>query len=577
LSQDPRDTSTRSGWVPGVPGAYSYGAYPVIPSNLLPLMDGVASAGVNGDVSRSDHVHPSDTSRAPLLSPAFTGIPIAPTAAPGTSTTQLATTAFVSASFAAGVTSWNTRSGAVTLTLGDVTGVGGAPAASPTLTGTVTASGATTVTVPTPTAGDSSTKAASTAFVATSFAPLASPILTGTPALAAATAVTPTAGDNSTKVATTAFVASAIAATPVVQYSPTFRNRLINGNFSLDQRNEGAAVTASTYGPDKWRLQLASTGKLQVQRVALPVNGAGPIATRANYVLVLSSLGAYTPVTNDYFTCVQVIEADVIADLQFGASSAQPVVLSFWANLSGGAATGAYSISLRNNGGTRSYVTTFNMPAQGTWYYFQVPVPGDTAGTWVTSGNGGAMSVLFDGGCASPYLTSTLNAWQNGNFFASSTANKLVMTSSAALNIANVQLEVGTAATPFELLDPATALVRAQRYMEKSYPAGNAPGSTAGGNLGIVLQALGPLPSANYNPSMIAPFKVTKRAVPTVTAYSPTTGASGKARDFVAAADTTATPTLSGIAPSSFVLTVVANTAATSFNIGAHWTADADF
>ena len=45
--------------------------------------------------------------------------------------------------------------------------------ASPTFTGTVT--------VPTPTAGDNSTKAASTAFVAASFAPLASPTFTGSP------------------------------------------------------------------------------------------------------------------------------------------------------------------------------------------------------------------------------------------------------------------------------------------------------------------------------------------------------------------------------------------------------------
>jgi len=569
-------------------------------------MDGTASAGVSGYGSRSDHVHPTDTSRYAASNPAgyinsvtlsgdVTGSGVssvsttvtrlqgnavsvaAPTPGQGliwSASTGWTPTGLTGGGTITGVTAGNGltgggTSGTVTVALappvsvanggtnattpaGALTSLGAAPTASPTFTGTVTIPAGASI---------------------SGYAPLASPSFTGSPSLSTATATTPAAGDNSTKVATTAFV----AALPAVAYNGTFRNRLINGNFSLDQRNEGAAVTASTYGPDKWRLQLASTGKLQVQRVALPVNGAGPIATRANYVLVLSSLGAYTPVTNDYFTCVQVIEADVIADLQFGASSAQPVVLSFWANLSGGAATGAYSISLRNNGGTRSYVTTFNMPAQGTWYYFQVPVPGDTAGTWVTSGNGGAMSVLFDGGCASPYLTSTLNAWQNGNFFASSTANKLVMTSSAALNIANVQLEVGTAATPFELLDPATALVRAQRYMEKSYPAGNAPGSTAGGNLGIVLQALGPLPSANYNPSMIAPFKVTKRAVPTVTAYSPTTGASGKARDFVAAADTTATPTLSGIAPSSFVLTVVANTAATSFNIGAHWTADADF
>ena len=36
-------------------------------------MDGAASAGSSGSYARADHVHPIDTSRAPVLSPAFTG------------------------------------------------------------------------------------------------------------------------------------------------------------------------------------------------------------------------------------------------------------------------------------------------------------------------------------------------------------------------------------------------------------------------------------------------------------------------------------------------------------------------
>lgn len=44
---------------------------------------------------------PTDTTRAPLASPALTGTPTAPTAAVGTNTTQLATTAFVRAEIAA--------------------------------------------------------------------------------------------------------------------------------------------------------------------------------------------------------------------------------------------------------------------------------------------------------------------------------------------------------------------------------------------------------------------------------------------------------------------------------------------
>jgi hypothetical protein len=57
-------------------------------------MDGVADVGTSTTVARVDHVHPSDTSRAPLDSPAFTGVPTAPTAPAGTCTDQIATTAF---------------------------------------------------------------------------------------------------------------------------------------------------------------------------------------------------------------------------------------------------------------------------------------------------------------------------------------------------------------------------------------------------------------------------------------------------------------------------------------------------
>jgi len=60
-----------------------------------PLMDGVAAAGTSKKWSPIDHVHPTDTSLAPLASPTFTGTPAAPTAAEDTNTTQLATTAFV--------------------------------------------------------------------------------------------------------------------------------------------------------------------------------------------------------------------------------------------------------------------------------------------------------------------------------------------------------------------------------------------------------------------------------------------------------------------------------------------------
>jgi hypothetical protein len=93
------------------------------------------------------------------VSPAFTGTPTAPTAAPGVSNTQLATCAFVMAALATGggVLTFNGRAGAVTLTAADVSAVGGALLASPALTGSPTA--------PTALAGTNTTQLATCAFV----------------------------------------------------------------------------------------------------------------------------------------------------------------------------------------------------------------------------------------------------------------------------------------------------------------------------------------------------------------------------------------------------------------------------
>lgn len=66
-------------------------------STTSPKMDGTATTGTELAFARGDHIHPTDTSRAPLASPAFTGTPTAPTATTGTNSTQVATTAFVNA------------------------------------------------------------------------------------------------------------------------------------------------------------------------------------------------------------------------------------------------------------------------------------------------------------------------------------------------------------------------------------------------------------------------------------------------------------------------------------------------
>jgi hypothetical protein len=164
-----------------------------------PIIDGTAAVGTSLLYARQDHVHGSDTTKANLASPTFTGTPLSTTAAVGTNTTQVATTAFVIAQAATAtpiIDGTAVVGTSTTFARADhvhPTDTSRAALASPTFTGTPAA--------PTATAGTNTTQVATTAFVAASYAPLASPALTGTP-----TAPTPAAADNSTNVATTAFV-----------------------------------------------------------------------------------------------------------------------------------------------------------------------------------------------------------------------------------------------------------------------------------------------------------------------------------------------------------------------------------
>ena len=117
----------------------------------------------NGNNAQMQAIDALLQARATLASPAFTGVPTAPTPSTADNSTKLATTAFVKAQgylTSNAVSTVFGRSGAVVATAGDydvslVTGA--APLASPTFTGTPAA--------PTPATADNSTKLATTAFV----------------------------------------------------------------------------------------------------------------------------------------------------------------------------------------------------------------------------------------------------------------------------------------------------------------------------------------------------------------------------------------------------------------------------
>jgi len=134
-------------------------------------------------------------------SPQFVGIPTAPTAAAGTNTAQLATTAFVTTGPAfTGIPTAPTAANTVSNTQLATTEFVQNQKTSPAFTGIPTA--------PTAAAGDSSTQIASTAFVQ---GEKTSPAFTGIP-----TAPTATLGTSTTQLATTQFVQQSTASLPTM-------------------------------------------------------------------------------------------------------------------------------------------------------------------------------------------------------------------------------------------------------------------------------------------------------------------------------------------------------------------------
>jgi microcystin-dependent protein len=83
-------------------------------STLAPLAAGLALPGSSLKYAREDHVHPPDTTRAPIDSPAFSGNPTAPTPPPGDNDQTIATTAFVQSTMV-GVSGFSTADAKLTL------------------------------------------------------------------------------------------------------------------------------------------------------------------------------------------------------------------------------------------------------------------------------------------------------------------------------------------------------------------------------------------------------------------------------------------------------------------------------
>jgi hypothetical protein len=241
-------------------------------------------------------------------------------------------------------------------------------------------------------------------------------------------------------------------------YEAQFRNRIINGDMRIDQRNAGANVTfTGAYTLDRFYCAEDTDGTISAQQVT---DGPTGFTNSMKFTVGTAdaSLGAAQYV---YFR--QGIEGFNFADCEFGTANAKTVTVSFWVKSN---ITGTFGGNIASTGHDRSYAFAYTINSANTWEYKTATIPGDTSGTWNKTNSVGAW-LHFCLASGATYLQST-GSWAAGTYLGPTGQTNLMATTANTFNITGVQLEVGSVATPFERRPFGTEFMLCQRYFQRN-------------------------------------------------------------------------------------------------------------
>ena len=232
------------------------------------------------------------------------------------------------------------------------------------------------------------------------------------------------------------------------------RNKIINGEFRINQRNHSGSAGHNTYTLDRWKYaRSANTEFSQTQSTDTPDGFANSV--KMDCIGANGSTGA-----GDYAYWRYHIEGQDLQDLNKGTSAAKPFTLSFYFKSD---ITGTFAIHIADSN-NRMCNATYTV-SDTNWNRYVITIPADTTGT-IANNNAGGLEVRFYIIAGSSHSSgSAVHTW--GAYSASSlatghTAN--IVSTSHNLYLTGVQLEVGSVATPFEHRSHGDELQRCQRY-----------------------------------------------------------------------------------------------------------------
>jgi len=339
---------------------------------------------------------------------------------------------------------------------------------------------------------------------------------------------------------------------PIARAKP---NLIINGDFRVWQRGTSFAAAVGVYTADRWKQGGNHDGAITVQKTSTYLE--------VDVTTADTSIGA-----GQYCQMLYGIEGYDVEFLGWGTADAKDVTLSF---KHAHTKTGTYCVKIGNAAANRSYIAEYTQGVADTWETSTITIPGCTDGTWEVTTSAG-IYIVFTYAAGSNYQLpgspQPTNSWEVGNYLASTNQVNALDSTSNYLRFDKVKLEEGSIATDFEPRPFSEELTLCQRYYQKSYEQGTAPGSvTANGawNLAADRAAL-----VQY---ISEPFLVMMRTTPTFAVYG-TTGTSNEITGVDSASLTFSTfaATERGI---QNVAATAAFTATDRYRL--HWTANADY
>ena len=259
--------------------------------------------------------------------------------------------------------------------------------------------------------------------------------------------------------------------------APVGKNKIINGDMRVDQRDGTATINATgvTYNVDRWLGRgVGSAGVFTlVQDTTSPANFTNSL--KATVTTADSSIAS-----GSSYRVQQMVEGYNMSDLNWGTSDAQSVTLSFWVRSS---VTGTFGGSVANGDFNRFNVFSYTISSADTWEYKTVTIAGDTSGTWATDNTLG-LRLNFSLGAGSTLLASA-GSWGASTKEGVTGQTNVIATNSATFYVTGVQLEAGVNATDFENLQYGQQYALCQRYYQKYL---NDSGATGEGFWGTGLQ-----------------------------------------------------------------------------------------